>query len=119
MGRRGHNGFSPVPQFVLDDEELEAIAPSSSTQQRHQARVTALYHASPAAPSARCPLFPTPARWFLLFQAAFSLELDYSSGDDALLDWEQYTNMKRVKCCGIDVTPVVRVLPCTSPPQWW
>lgn len=53
-------------------------------------------------------------------QAVFNLDLD-DSEDDALLDWEQYAAMKRVKFCGIDCTRVASCLPCIprTPPQWW
>lgn len=55
-----------------------------------------------------------------LLQAVFNLDLD-DSEDDALLDWEQYAAMKRVKFCGIDCTRVASCLPCIprTPPQWW
>lgn len=48
-------------------------------------------------------------------QAVFNLDLDYSD-DDALLDWEQYAGMNRVRCCGLDCSRAAR---CLRPPQWW
>lgn len=52
-------------------------------------------------------------------QAVFNLDLDHYSDDDALLDWEQYSVMRRVRCCGCDCTWLARRLPCWSPPDWW
>ncbi|KAI3429433.1 hypothetical protein D9Q98_005527 [Chlorella vulgaris] len=50
-------------------------------------------------------------------QNVFNLDLEYSD-DDALLDWEQYAGMNRMRCCGIDCSrsPFAR---CLRPPQWW
>lgn len=54
-------------------------------------------------------------------QTVFDLSMDYDDDDQALLDWEQYAGMKRVKCCGLDCTRLVSRLPCASylPPSWW
>lgn len=49
----------------------------------------------------------------------FNLEMDVLDGDDALLDWEQYSGLKRFRCCGIDVTPIANVLRIRSIEDWW
>ena len=72
-------------------------------------------------PTALCP--PPRPRAALCTppqQAVFNLELDFSD-DDGLLDYEQYSGLRRLRCCGCDWTPVTRLLPClpAGPPDWW
>lgn len=52
-------------------------------------------------------------------QTVFDLSMEYSD-DDVLLDWEQYTGMKRLRFCGRDCSWVLRWMPFVPvAPEWW
>lgn len=54
---------------------------------------------------------------FILFlttvavQSTFNIDIDYNGDDDALLEWEQYSKTKTVRCCGWTIP--------LTPPTWW
>lgn len=53
--------------------------------------------------------------------STFNLELDGGilDGEDALLDWEQYSGLQRYRCFGLDITPVITALRLRCIPDWW
>lgn len=97
-GANGATAAVTPPRFTLSEEE-EGL-------DLHHASETAALR-SPASPSQRP-------------QAVFNLELDYSD-DDALLDYEQYSGLRRPRCCGVDCGALGRLAPClpAGPPDWW
>jgi len=53
--------------------------------------------------------------------SAFNLEIGGGilDGDDALLDWEQYSGLQRYRCFGLDITPIITALRLRCIPDWW
>ncbi|KAK9863355.1 hypothetical protein WJX84_004350, partial [Apatococcus fuscideae] len=52
-------------------------------------------------------------------QNVFDLSMDYSD-DEVLLDWEQYSGMRKYRACGCEWNWLIRCLHVpTTPPEWW
>lgn len=49
--------------------------------------------------------------YHFVLQSSFNIDIDYNGDDDALLEWEQYSKTKTVRCCGWTIP--------LTPPTWW